>query len=355
MPDSRAIKPPRRQMRWGLYLPFILLGMICLGWTGVWFYAAGEVNRSIDAWLEDQRQQGTQWTCPERKLEGFPFRIEFSCQEPTYAADAGNGAVLGKISALNAVALAYQPDRVIAQLDSPLSLRLPNGGGEVQMTWQDFRVSLAGLPGSGAHADIAVRQPAVQTITGGTPLPRGGAQSAELHLRRNPDRPAADRAVDLALSISEITSDALNAMAQSAQPANVSMRATLTQARPGNDETLAQWLEIWRQAGGLLDIAATEVSKGEMKISGSGQVGLDEAHRVQGQTSINAAGMEPILARFGIPAATMNVGGLLSGLIGGKPKGGAAPGNGLQLSFALQNGKVTMGPLKLPVTLVPLY
>ena len=51
--------------------------------------------------------------------------------------------------------------------------------------------------------------------------------------------------------------------------------------------------------------------------------GRPDQHQVQGRLDARFDGLAPVAARFGIPIAAVNVGGLLSGLLGGKK---AVPG-----------------------------
>ena len=125
--------------------------------------------------------------------------------------------------------------------------------------------------------------------------------------------------------------------------------------RPGNDLTFAEWLEQWRGASGQLDLTSASLVKGPLKLDGQGQFSLDESHRVQGQLDLDTQGMEPLLAHFGLPVAALNVGGLLSALSGSPKSKPTTPAGAVHLNMRLDKGAMLMGPLKLPVRLVPLY
>ena len=352
MPDFPPA-PPRRTRRLWLLLPMTLLLAVCAAWSSFWFYAAGRANAAVDGWLEEERTLGHEWTCPGRSLTGFPFRFEFACDSVGYAAQADG--VTAKARTFRAVALAYQPDRVVAELDAPLDLNLADSGRQVRLEWSTFRLSVGGLLGKLPHADAVMAKPVVTSQVPDRPGASARSESFQLHLRRNPDLPPGERALDAALSLSQLANGQIDDATASTVPADFTAQGTLTQAHAGTDLTLPEWLEIWRRADGRFDLTGMSLSKGELKVGGTGQVSLDDNHRMRGQLTLDAAGMEPVLARFGIPAAALNVGGLLSGLLGGKGKAGDAPKNSVHLGLKLEKGGVFLGPLKLPVTLAPVY
>ena len=355
MSDSSGPAPPRPRRLW-LYLPVLGLLVAAIGWTGFWFFAADKINQRLDAWLEEERQLGHDWTCGHRTLTGFPFRIEFSCDQPVYRADSDFGAVEGKAAALHAVALAYQPDRVITEIEGPLTVRTVDGQRQLRLEWTSARFSLTQLLGHDPRLDADIAMPVMTSALGKTAGHAATASNLQVHVRRTPGRPASDRALDAALSVSQLTSATLDGLAGSNSPADLSAQVVLTQVHAGQDLTLAEWLEIWRRAGGQVDLSAFSLAKGPMRLAGQGQFSLDANHRMQGQLALNAAGMEPVLARFGVPSGMVNVGGLLSGLLGGgSAKAAPPPGDGVKLALKLDKGGVFLGPLRLPVTLLPLY
>lgn len=83
-------------------------------------------------------------------------------------------------------------------------------------------------------------------------------------------------------------------------------------------------------------------------------LGLDEAHRPAGHLDTSLAGFEPIARRFGLPLAGVQLGGLLSTLLGGHAAAPAPPG-AVQLPLVLADGRLSVGPFKTPVRLDPLY
>jgi hypothetical protein len=69
----------RRKSRFWLYAPFVLLVLIAAGWSGFWFYVQGRVTQTLDNALAREVQAGRTWTCADRSVGGYPFRIEVRC------------------------------------------------------------------------------------------------------------------------------------------------------------------------------------------------------------------------------------------------------------------------------------
>lgn len=354
MPDFPGPAAPRRRF-WSCAVLAVLV-LAGAGWTGLWFFAAEKVNQKLDAWLEEERQLGHEWLCGQRSLAGFPLQIEFTCAQPEYRADSDFGPVVGKALGLRAVASVLQPDRVSAEIQGPLTIATLDGDRQVRLEWASARFSLTQLLAREPQLDAEISQAAITSQVRGAPGHAAQADSLNVHVQRNPDRPAKDRALDAMLTIGQLTSATLDGIADSKTPADFTAQATLTQVHAGQDLTFGEWLEIWRKAGGQASLSAFSLAKGPMRLGGQGQFSLDGQHRMQGQITLNAAGMEPVLARFGVPSAMLNVGGLLSGLLGGgNARAAPPPGDGVRLALKLDRGGVFLGPVKLPVTLLPLY
>jgi hypothetical protein len=83
--------------RFGLYLPFIILGTLAAIWSGIWYYAASKTETVIIDTLIKEASQGREWACPNRRVSGFPFRIEVTCDSPTFISKQEDKAGLGNL------------------------------------------------------------------------------------------------------------------------------------------------------------------------------------------------------------------------------------------------------------------
>ena len=100
-----ATSVPQRRSRFWLFAPTVLLALVAAGWTTAWFMIRNQTSQALDAWFAREAALGRQWSCTNRTVGGFPFRIEVECdslslQRPDFR------VALGRISS---VAQVYRP------------------------------------------------------------------------------------------------------------------------------------------------------------------------------------------------------------------------------------------------------
>lgn len=356
--------PRPRPARLRIFMPTLGLLLVMAGVGIVWGYLSWRASAELDAWLQREADLGRTWSCPDRSIGGFPFRIEVTCLQPTFTGVAEGQPISGRLGKIHTVAQIYNPGHVIVEVDGPLAVTT-SAGDRLDAEWQLARASIHGRPGAGLdRLSAEVNVPRV-TIAG----PRGNlaltATLADFHIRRTPDRPAADGAYDIASRIVGATVPPLDALLGGTAPAQLDLVATITQAEPLAGRGLPSELERWRAAGGRLQISTGTLAHGTRRIDLSGNVGLDDAHRPQGRLDVTVSGLDDMLARFGLGGRGGALGGLIAGVLGGRPAtGGAqaaepAPGaaqapKGMVLPLRMENGRASLGPLPL-LALPPLY
>lgn len=348
MAEAAAAPRSTRSSRFWLYAPFVLLVLLVAAWTGAWFYIRDRVSEGLDARLAAEARAGRQWTCADRRIAGFPFRIEVSCESLSLR----RGDVNGSVGRVHSVAQVYQPRFVITEIDGPLNVT--DGRVAVQGTWRLLETSVRAAPGSLQRASLVMEAPSFTvTRAEADPVTLSGDR-VEAHLRPNPSR-APERALDLALEARQARLPVLDPLLGGPEPLNLGVDLTATQAEGVRGRPVLDEVERWRQAGGQLDVLRFSVEKGPRRLEARGTVRLDELHRAVGEFTLSAAGLDQVVA-----ALTGNrVGGnLLGALLGGKPPAepGGAPGLKPLPPIRLDGGRVSLGPFVVPsVRLVPLY
>src|SRR5262245_53083068 len=73
VPDPTA---PRKPSRLGLYIPFGLLLIFIAACSAAWLWARGETDARLDAGVEALRRAGYELSWSERKIGGYPFRLD---------------------------------------------------------------------------------------------------------------------------------------------------------------------------------------------------------------------------------------------------------------------------------------
>jgi hypothetical protein len=263
--DQAAPAGNVRRSRFWLYTPFVLLLLLAIAWSIAWFVIRNRTAEALDGWIAAEARAGREWTCADRAIAGYPFRIEVICS----ALDLKRGAVAASFGRTEAVAQVYQPRRIITEVAGPL--KVSDGSVTVQGSWDLLQASI-NVPRTGLQRlSVAANAPKV-TVSG---LPggelNGSGKHLELHVRPNPSR-AAEQAGDVAASITEARIPLLDALIGGAEPANLNADVTVTQADGFKGGTIAEELELWRKAGGTLDILMLSAAKGARQIEAKGEL-----------------------------------------------------------------------------------
>jgi hypothetical protein len=341
--DPIFIPLGRPPSRWGLFAPFILLMLVFVGIAAFWFVASRGAGGALDSWIEREKAVGRHWTCPERSIGGFPFRVEVSCVNPTFSAQDGTSPLeSGSLGRILALTQTYQPDLVIVEASGPLTLK-ERGGPRLNLSWTTLRMSLRGRPGDALiQFALEAKDIAVQGKTM-TEEVNAAASKLEVYLRRNPDAFETEKAYDLSAKLTGVTIPALDP-AFGAEPGLAEIGALITHAAPFAARPLPSELERWRSDGGRIRLTTLMLAKGNQRLEATADLGLDAEHRIEGRAEVGLRGFDKILKNAGLrPEMTALL--------------GIRPGQSGQITrFPLKVGKgvVSLGPLTL-VALKPLY
>jgi hypothetical protein len=346
--DEVATTHERRHSRFWLYTPFILLLLVAIAWSVAWWVIRDRATNSLDAWLATEARAGRQWTCTDRQVGGYPFRVLVACNSLTLK----QGPVTASLGRVTSMSQVYQPAFVITEIEGPL--RVSDGRTTLEGTWDLLQSSLHASPRGLQRFSLVAESPRV-TVTGmGAEDVVSNARHLEFHVRPNPAR-AADKAFDTALIVREAQIPLLDHLVGGAEPADFSLDATVTQAEGFRARPVGLELERWRKAGGALEILMLSINKGPRRAEAKGEITLDDWHRPTGQLDVSAAGLDGLLGNV----VGGRLGGALLGALFGQAPGGkpAAQPTLVPLPpLRLDNGKLAMGPFVIPgIRFAPLY
>ncbi|PTM40827.1 DUF2125 domain-containing protein [Bosea sp. 124] len=340
----------RRRSRAWLYAPFVLLALAALAWTGFWFVVRSRVIDAIDTALAKEAGLGRSWTCTDRAVTGFPFRVELRCGALALASARWGEEVRVQTGPALAVGQIYTPNLVIAQITGPLQATLPEGR-KLDLSWTRLEASLRHRSGDPEQVSLVLTAPSASLTAPGLSPETWQATALEAHLRRNPTRPAADQAVDLAITAKGSVLPALDALLGTTEPGDVDIQATLTQSEAFRIGLNPDALEAWRNAAGQIEVTRLVSVKGTARIEATGQFLIDQTHRPAGQLQASLAGIRQIA---GVPVGGIAAG--LGGLLGGRLSAqlpGVAPGLTALPPIVLREGRVYLGPIRLPLQPLP--
>jgi hypothetical protein len=339
-----------RPRRIGLYLPFALLALIALAWSAFWFYGRSRISAEIDAFIARQASLGREWSCPDRSITGFPFRLEGRCKSPSYQQRLADGSVasgsLGGLTVVATTASALDLAHVITEFTGPLVVRAP-GAPETTVTWKLARSSLRGGANRLERASIEVEQPVV--AAGGQ---RWSAEKLTAHLREGVD-PARPGAYDLAVRLDRGVIPEADLLLGSNDPLSLELDSRVLQAGAIDRRDWRQTIENWRANGGTIRIEQFKLAKGAPRVEASGDLRLDDLRRPQGRLDASFVNAGAILQQFGIGGGA---GGLVGALLGGGRRADDRRESVMRLPLTLDGGRVAVGPFRVPgLQIRPLY
>ncbi len=351
-----TVSPARSSTRLGLYLPFALFAIIVVAWSAFWFYARYRATEALDLWLGLEKTAGRLWTCDDRRIDGFPFRLQITCAKPTFTGPVRGESgqpiqVQGVLGGFAAEALIYNPNHLLATLQSPLSVSASDGRS-LDLTWQSLRASVIGRQGALGEFSLEAKDIAAKLMQANEPV--ATAKGFELHLRQEPG--AEPGTVDLASYLADASIPLVDGLAGSRDPFRLEVQIRADKLNDiGVAENVPALLDAWRDAGGKLQIGAVKLQKGPMALNATGQLGLDPAHYPTGQLDTTISGADNLLAQLGFGGKGMKIGGVLGSILGGgkAPAGEQAGAPGMRLAVRLERGKAYIGPFGL--ALRPLY
>jgi hypothetical protein len=347
MADAAAAPLGTRSNRFWLFAPIALLILVAIAWTVAWFVIRDRTAERLEAVQAAEARAGRQWTCKDRSISGYPFRIEVACAELSVLRD-GIAVSLGRVES---VAQVYQPRFVITEIDGPMTAS--DGRVTVQGSWRLLEASVRAEREGLQRISLVADAPRF-TIAGAAPESVViSADRFEAHLRPNLSRPQ-DQAFDVAVRFQGASLPALDEVFGEAAPTNLETDLTVTRAAGFAGRPLPVEIERWRAAGGKLDILEFLLTKGGKRIDVKGTLGLDDLHRPTGELVVATAGLDTLIASL---AGNGLGGSLLGGLFGGGQATGGAPAALKQLPpLRLDNGRILVGPFTVPrLRLAPLY
>lgn len=346
---AQAASPPvARSSRFWLYTPFVLLLLVAAAWSAAWFFIRNRAEEGLERGLAMEARAGRQWTCENRSIGGFPFRIEVACSNLVLR----RGDLTASLGPVTAVAQVYQPRHVITQVAGPL--RLTEGPLTVEGTWTLLETSFRGTPAGFQRASLVARDPQFRFMGAAPQDLTLSSRSLEAHIRPNPARIATEAAYDAAITARQAQLPVADLLVGGTEPTDIQIDLTATQAEGFRGRLVAEELERWRAAGGRLDILQLSLTKGARRVQAQGDLQLDDQHRPMGQFQVSAAGLDGLLANLTGGRATGN---LLGAILGQAPSrqqpSGGQPGLSPLPPLRIENGRLVLGPFVVPGVRVP--
>jgi hypothetical protein len=330
--------PAKRRSRFWLYAPFTLLLGFSAVWTGFWFYGRGKVVEEMDKALARVAASGQTLTCPDRKIGGFPFRMEVTCTNAAFGGPSQQGPISGTIGTVIVTARALDPTAVIGVLQGPLLIDMPQGTTKAE--WSEARISIRASGMSLGSADLVIKG---LSVDGAAPNMPGGRvaikiKDLESHIRQKPSSVSGNQAdYDLVTKIVGLTSASIPALADSTG-IDLEMQATATRFPLQPSGKADALLDAWRDAGGLVTVVLAKLGEGNASAEAKGELKLDANRMLAGKLDLALVNLDKVADKL-----ALEVPGFVKPML----KNGKVP-------LTLGNGRAGIGPIPL-AELKPLY
>ena len=253
MPDPG----PPRKLRWaGLWVPFLLAGLLVAGWSAGWVYAARQVEIRLERGVTELRASGTEVAWSSKRLSGYPFRLNLALSDLRVAS---GGWVLSTPD-LEAQAFLHAPRNWLVATPAGLVVTRPEGGG-LEVRGRRILASFALAAGGIPRVSIEGLGLTFQPSPSAQPFALAGAERLELHLRPGPNDQAAVflRLEGGAPEPGRLFADLGGGASVSGQVDAIADRASmLAQPNP---------LQAWSAAGGRLELRQAGLTTGQTRLS----------------------------------------------------------------------------------------
>jgi hypothetical protein len=343
LPNQPVDPPPPRRSSRRILLPTVLVILAAFAWSGFWLFASRQAEAQFDGFVASQAKEGRSFTCDERQVGGFPFRLELRCREPRIAVRREDGSFTVAAKHLLAVAQVYQPTHLIAEADGPLLFTSGDGTQSVEAQWSKAEASLIFALSGPQRLSVVADGLVLSEVRSGSTQEIGRASRLEAHARIAEGRPAPG-SYDIVARLDSVLSPIVDSVLGGTQPAKVEVQGTVTGLADLAPKPLDEQLRAWQSAGGRFEIALLEIDRGGMSAQAKGDIGLDEEGHPAGRLTVALAGVDQVshaLKQSGASPKFANILAVGLSLLGKPTNIDGKPA--IEVPVKLAKGKATIG------------
>lgn len=319
-----------------------LLGAVALaivGWSGVWFYAAGEVVTSIENWSEQRRAMGMTVAYDELSVSGYPFRVRVDAPGVEIGMPAHPLKPLFRSNALKAIGQPWDLKHILLELNGAHSLSF--GPAKTRNTFRfvtETGLASVKLDGAGRINRVSIDFGNASFAMKDTIL----ADTERLRVHLRPGQ-RSETLFDLAVQLGRSRFVSPRPMPLGNEISALDLQVSLQGGIDGLPAG-AHPVVYWRDQGGALDVTKMHLAWGPVITDTNGTLSLDQEMRPLGAMTaritghnvlVDIARAEGQLSEDGASAAKVAL-GLLA----------AANGGRLSVPLNMQDGHVFLGPVK---------
>lgn len=286
--------PPGKPVsRLGLYIPFSLLTLLALAWSGAWIWARGETGARMDRGAAALKTAGYEIDWSERKIGGYPFRLNVTLKD-VEARDASGWRL--EAAKVEGQAYLHAPTRWILAAPEGLTFARPVGG-PVRVTGKLLRASLSGLGKRPPNASFEGADLTFAPAAGALPFSLSTAERVEMHLRKGPDD---EGGIWITVKDGRARLPGLMGRIAGNQPVSMTWDSRLTRMSAFAGADWAEAIRNWTRGGGRMTVKTAGLTAGPAVISvTSGNLGVGADGRATGTLDLTLRQAPNALATLG--------------------------------------------------------
>lgn len=296
---------PRRRSRSPLIAIVIVVVLLVAGWSVFWFLAASRIETELDGWRDREARSGRVYDCTDRKVGGFPFRLEVLCSGVSVALSsqtaeqaATKTLVTARLAGIHVVTQVYTPGLIIAEFNGPATFTDLGQQPSVTANWSLGQASVVGLPIAPQRASLVFDKPSVDVLNGAVPAPLLRADHLELHARVAEGSAQDNPVIETVLRLSAATLLGIHPVLQT--PFNSEVRAKLYGLKDTSPKPWPQRFRDLQAAGGRIEIVQSRFEQGDVLALTAGSLSLNASGRLEGELAMTVAGFDKIVPALGI-------------------------------------------------------
>lgn len=245
-----------------LFVLFII-ALFCLFTVG-WYWAAGKVAETTDNAKSELARNGSVLKCNDQEVNGYPFRLGVFCSSIIFS-DPAN-AISIKAEAFRSAAQLYRPGHVIAELDSPVDLQVPNLA-PLTLDWENLATStnistngLNRISVKSSDLEISANDFGIKDLL-------GTIKALEIHARPSPED-VTNASLDLAANIADWKVS--DGGTKSIEPINFNLDVKIDGllATIQRQQNLENWLRQFGANGEIRNLNIATQTGGEFSVKG---------------------------------------------------------------------------------------
>jgi hypothetical protein len=292
----------------------------------------------MDAQAAHLRAAGYDIAWDERRIGGFPFRLETVLTNVRLAEPSGWAIDAPELRAEAAV---YKLGTWVAYAPQGLSLTRP-GSGTVRIQAKVLRASLSGMDRRPPRISVEGQDLTFIAPSGAEPYPLRSAKDLQIHTRRGPDDQAQ---IMFKLDGAQADLPALLGQIAQGKPIAIAWDATWSKA---SAMTGADWpaaVQAWTNAGGKLTVRNASMTAGDAQLNALGgtlTVGFDG--RLRGDLPVELREAPRALIAMGQTGAAPPDAATAAAAVVAARQGDSAAA---RASITFEAGQATLGPVAL--------